>query len=100
MAKMAQKAMQAQKQMSKIKAAGKSSYLGVLIDGLYNVSDSEVNREELKNELDLGLDDRAIEKIAKSIEKHTKDSFNNANKALKEELKNSTNLDDLKNLFS
>jgi DNA-binding protein YbaB len=100
MAKMAQKAMQAKKQMSKIQAAGKAGSLGVLIDGLYNVVEVEVDRDILKSELGIELDDNALDKIAKSMEKNVKDSFSNAKKSLEKELANSTNLDDLKNLLS
>ena len=100
MAKMAQKAMQAKKQMSKINAAGKSGSLGVLIDGLYNVVAVEVDREELLKEIGGEVDEKTLDKIAKITEKNVKDAFNNSKKALEKELANSTNLDDLKNLLS
>lgn len=100
MAKMAQKAMQAKKQMSKIQAAGKNGSLGILIDGLYNVVEVEVSRDELKSELGIELDDHALDRIAKTIEKNVKESFSDAKKSLEKELANSTNLDDLKNLLS
>lgn len=100
MAKMAQKAMQAKKQMSKINAAGKAGYLGVLIDGLYTVNEVEVNRDELRKELGIEIDDKALNKLAESVEKNVKDSFNSAKKSLEKELANSANLDDLKSLLS
>lgn len=99
MAKMAQKAMQAKKQMSKINAAGKSGSLGVLIDGLYSVVEVEINKDELRKELGFEIDDRSLQKIVDVFKKNTKNAFNDSKKALEKELASSTSLDDLKNLL-
>jgi DNA-binding protein YbaB len=99
MAKMAQKAMQARKKMSKVKAAGKSGFLAVLIDGLYTVTDVEVDKNELRAELD-GLDDKTIDKIATLVEKNVKNVFNDAKKSLEKELASSSSMEELKGLLS
>lgn len=99
MAKMAQKAMAAKKQMSKIKAAGKSGSVGVLIDGLYSVEEVEINREELRKELGNDISERDLDKVIQIFEKNVKSAFNDSKKALEKELANSASIEDLKNLL-
>lgn len=92
------KANQAKKRMAKIQAAGKSGIIGVLVNGLSEVDDVEVDREELK--LLLGIeDDEVVERVAKAIEKDIKEALNAAKKNLEKELIKNTNLDELKGLL-
>jgi len=100
MAKIAKKAMQAKSRMSKINAAGKSGSLSILIDGLYSVLETEIDREELRRELGGDVDDKLLDKIISVFSKNIKDSFNSSKKALEKELASSANLEDLKGLLS
>lgn len=96
------KAKQAQKRMSKIQAAGKYGVVGILLNGLNNVEEVEIDAEALKEhfvEMEIAVTDEQIEKLAKRLEEQTKKAFEAARKSLEKELINSTSLDDLKGML-
>ncbi len=93
------KAQQAKKKMSQIQVAGVSGNLSLLVNGLNEIEEIEVDYEALKNELNLDIDDEVIKQIVKNITKNAKSAFADARKQLEKELMNSTNLDDLKSLL-
>jgi len=98
-AKIMQKAMKARSSMSSIKAVGKGGSLAIIIDGLYATKKAEVKREELKSELGID-DDKLVEKIARLIEHNVLKANEDARKELETELRQNTNMDDLKSMFS
>lgn len=99
MAKMAQKAMKARSAMSKIKAAGKNGSLAMAIDGLYNVTDVEVDKETLKSEIGYEIEDRVLEKVINVFKNNIKRASADTKKALEKELQNNTSMDDLKSML-
>lgn len=100
MGKQLYKARQAQKQMSKIKAAGQAGFLAILINGTNEVTDAEVNRKALAEELlEFQLDEKLIEKLAKKVEEYVKKAANSAKKNLEKEMMNSANLEELRGML-
>lgn len=98
-AKMIQKAMQARGQLSKIKAVGKGGSLGVIVDGTYSFPKTEVDREELTKELGPEFTPQQIEKVARLTEKNVFNAAKDAKKALENEMKNNTSLDQFKDIL-
>lgn len=102
MAKLAKKAMDARKKMSALTAAGVSNSVGVLVNGLYEVLQVEINKEELTSRLPfltkLGDDDLNI--LLKRIEKDFLEAHKSARQELEKQLSQNTNIDDLKGLLS
>jgi DNA-binding protein YbaB len=98
-AKMVNKARKAKKQMEQVEAAGKAGSLAVLMNGLYEISDVDVNMDELAAELDNAVSDDELRKIKKLIENNVKNAMKDAKKSLEKELASMTSLDDLKGLL-
>lgn len=99
MAKMAQKAMKARGTMSRIKAAGKNGSLAMAIDGLYNVTDVEIDKDELKKEIGYEVEDRVLEKIINVFKNNIKKASGDTKKALEKELASNTSMDDLRSML-
>ncbi|MDQ6985887.1 MAG: hypothetical protein Q9M91_07875 [Candidatus Dojkabacteria bacterium] len=96
------KAQQAKKKMSQIQAAGKEGMVGVLLNGLNDIEEDEIDRIELKSELEnLGVKttEDQVDKLADLLEKQIKKAFAAAKKNLEKELISSTSLEDLKGLL-
>jgi hypothetical protein len=98
MAKMARQAMAARNKMSKIKAAGKHGSLAMAIDGLYNTTDVEIDRDELRAELG-EVDDKMLDKIIRVFENNIQKASADTKKSLEKELAKSTSMEDLKSML-
>lgn len=98
MAKMARQAMAARSKMSKIKAAGKHGSLAMVIDGLYNVTDIEINKDELRAELG-DIEDGLLDKIVRVFSKNIQKASADTKKALEKELSQNTSMEDLKSML-
>lgn len=98
-AKMVNKARQAKKKMEQVEAVGKEGSTAVLINGLYEISDIEIDIDEFIAELNNSVDEETAEKIAATLKKNIMKAMKNAKKQLEKELANMTSLDDLKNML-
>lgn len=99
-AKMVNEARKARKKMSQMEVVGKSGSLAVLMNGLYDVTDMEVNMDELKQELGDSFSDKQYSQIADLFTKNIKKAMEDAKKNLEKQMASMTSLDDLKNMFS
>lgn len=99
MAKMARQAMAARNKMAKIQAAGKHGSLAMAIDGLYNTTEVEIDREELRAELGGDVDDRMLDKIIRVFENNIQKASADTKKSLEKELAKNTSMDDLKSML-
>jgi tRNA(Ser,Leu) C12 N-acetylase TAN1 len=98
-AKMVQQAMQARKKMKEIKAIGSAGIIrGIVIDGLYNVVAVEVDKDKLRQSLEL-LTDEQVSKISGQIERDVAEALKSAKSDLEKLLSKSTSLEDIKNMF-
>ncbi len=94
------KAQQAKKKMSKMEVVGTSEFLDILVNGINEVKDAEINKAKLKETFaDFNLSDDFFEKLAKLLASSIKDAFNDSKKKLEKELMNSTDLEELKGLL-
>lgn len=98
--KMIQKARQAKKKMEQLEVAGQSGSLALLMNGLYEVTEVEVSEEKLKDELQLELSEKDLQKIADLLKKNVKEALKDAKKQLEKQMASATSLDDLKDLLS
>ncbi len=98
-AKMLNEARKARKKMSQMQVAGQSGSMAVLMNGLYDVEDVDIDADKLKEELGDSFTDEQIKKITENAKKRIKESMNDAKKQLEKELASMTSLDDLKNLL-
>ena len=91
------KAQQAKKRMSKIQAAGQSDSIAVLMNGLNEIEEVELNYEFIAEEFDVDID--KLKKLSEKLSKDIKKAFADAKKQIEQELISSTSLDDLKGLL-
>lgn len=97
MAKMIRKAQQAKQKMQQIQGVGSSGAFGIVIDGLYNVLEAELDLENLKQILQkYNLEESVYMEIKNVVERDVKNSFKEAKKHLEKQLANNTSLEDLK----
>ncbi|RMD77636.1 YbaB/EbfC family DNA-binding protein [Candidatus Dojkabacteria bacterium] len=104
MAKLAQKAMQARKKISKLTAVGSSGSVSLLINGLYEFLEIEINGEKLieGSKILTGADPETIREIVGEITSIIKfdvlKAYERARAALEKEMSTS-NIEDLKDLL-
>lgn len=94
----ANKLWQAQRKIKKIEAVGQANAVSVLINGVYEVDEIEIDSDKLISEFD--VDESTAKKLALFFKKDFKKAMDEAKKNLEKQLRGNTNLDDLKNLFS
>lgn len=100
MAKMASKAMKARGMMKKIQAAGQAGVVSLIINGLYSVSEIEIDREKL-NEKIAGKDtDSAVTETINTLKNDFQEAVEDAKKQLEKEMMNATSIDDLRDMLN
>ena len=100
MAKMAAKAMQARKKMSKIQAVGQSGSVGIIINGVYSIVDIEVDNEVLASKVNLNKSgEEIVKEVSNILKKDIKDALEDSKKQLEKEMASGASLDDLKDLL-
>ena len=93
------KAQQAKNKMAKIQAVGRDESVSILINGLSEIEEIEVDIEQLANQLGLDVSEENIRKIVEMVVKNTKKAIADAKKQLEKELINSTDMEELKSLL-
>lgn len=91
------KAQQAKRKMSKIQAAGQSDSIAVLMNGLNELVEVELNYDFIAEEFDIDID--KIKKLSDKLSKDVKRAFADAKKQIEQELISSTSMEDLKGLL-
>lgn len=91
------KAQQAKKQMSKIQAAGMADGVSILLNGLNDVVEIEIEETYVSDLLSQHGQNAA--KVKDALQKSIKNAFADAKKQLEKELVSSTSLEDLKELL-
>ena len=91
------KAQQAKKQMSKIQVAGTSGSVSILMNGLNEIVEIEIDEEGLTDSDTISRDE--FEKILKKLKDQFKSAMSDAKKQLEKEMMNSANLDDIKEML-
>ncbi|MCA9386420.1 YbaB/EbfC family nucleoid-associated protein [Candidatus Dojkabacteria bacterium] len=91
------KAQQAKKQMSKIQVAGTSGSVSILMNGLNEIVEIEIDEEGLTDSDTISRDE--FEKILKKLKDQFKNAMSDAKEQLEKEMMNSANLDDIKEML-
>lgn len=91
------KAQQAKKKMSQIQAAGQSETIAILMNGLNELEEIELNTSYISEEY--GIDSDTIAKLSDKLSKDIKKAFADAKKQIEQQLMSSTSLEDLKGLL-
>ncbi|MCA9381244.1 YbaB/EbfC family nucleoid-associated protein [Candidatus Dojkabacteria bacterium] len=91
------KAQQAKKQMSKIQVAGVDGEVSVLMNGLNEIVEIEIDEDALTDSDSISRDE--FERIIKNLKKQFKNAVADAKKQLEKEMMNSANLDDIKEML-
>lgn len=100
MAKLLRNAQQARKKMGDMRGVGKSGSVGIIINGMYQPLEIEVDEAELRNMLArFNIEDKLIREIKNIFEKDIKNSLASANKDLQTEMSKSTSMDDFKKML-
>lgn len=99
MAKMASKAMKARGMMKKIEAAGQSGIVSLIINGLYSVSEIEIDREALDQKIAGKSTEEAVTETVNTLKKDFADAVEDAKKQLEKEMMNATSIDDLRDML-
>jgi DNA-binding protein YbaB len=94
------KAQQAKKKMQQMQAAGQSGLVAVLLNGLNELVEVELNPAEVKNILGSSVSDEVLANLSAKLSEDLKKSFSQAKKQIEQLLMSSTSLDDLKDLLS
>lgn len=91
------KAQQAKKKMSRIEVAGQNGAVSVLMNGLNEIVEVEIDDEELMDSDSMSPEEfaRAMKKLADQFKKAVAD----AKKQLEKEMMNSTSIDELKDML-
>lgn len=97
-AKMINKARQAKKKMEQVEAVGREGFVAILINGLYDVNDIEIDLEKFMNEFN-DIDESTAKKVADRFSEDVAKAMKDAKKQLEKELASMTSLDDLKGLL-
>jgi DNA-binding protein YbaB len=94
------KAQQAKKKMSKIQAAGKDEAVSILMNGLSEVAEVEIDSDDLMSYFDgMDIDPKLVEKISKRLSKNFLKAYADAKKQIEKQLMSSASLDDLKEML-
>ena len=91
------KAQQAKKQMSKIQVAGVDGEVSVLMNGLNEIVEIEIDEDALTDSDSISRDE--FERIIKNLKKQFKNAVADEKKQLEKEMMNSANLDDIKEML-
>lgn len=86
------KAQQAKKKMQKIQVVGQHGSVSVLMNGLNDIVEIEINEDAFGDNEDMTT-------MLKRIAEDTKKAIADAKKALEKEMMNSANLDDIKEML-
>lgn len=98
--KMIAKANEARKKAKQVKAAGTAGSVSILIDGLMDWVEEEVNEEDILQRV--GATGESAEKVKKTIKvlrDDFKNAFKDAKKHLEKEMQSSISQDDIKDLL-
>lgn len=97
---MMRKAMQAKNRMKKIQAAGQSDPVSVLLNGLNDVVEVEIDKDGMMRLLDgVQIDDAKVQQIIRKLKDSIKIAMNDAKKQLEKELVSNTNMDELREML-
>lgn len=97
---MMRKAMQAKNRMKNIQAAGQSDPVSVLLNGLNDVVEVEIDKDGFLRLLEgASVDEATLNKIIKKLKESIKTAMNDAKKQLEKELVSSTNMDELRSML-
>lgn len=92
------KAQQAKKKMAQIEVVGVSETVNILINGINEVLEVDVNTESMRSQFPT-MSNEDLEKLVKKLKEDIKAAINDGKKKLEKELMNSANLDELKGLL-
>lgn len=93
------KAQQTKKKMSKIQAAGRNGAVSMLVNGLNDIDEVEINVEVLAGMFP-DMPESELQKLAEELANSIKKAFADAKKQIEKKLVESTNMDDLRDLLS
>jgi len=93
------KAQQAKNQMKKVEAASKEGAVAVLLNGLNEITEVEMDIEELGSYTNDKLSEMELNQLANKLSKDVKKAVASAKKELEKELVKNTNIEDLKGLL-
>lgn len=93
------KAQQAKKKMSQLQAAGQSNSVAILLNGLNELVEVELNATALRDVLGDVSDDK-LQRLSEALSKDLKKAFADAKKQIEQLLMSSTSIEDLKELLS
>ncbi len=91
------KAQQAKKKMSKIEVAGQDGAVSVLMNGLNEIVEVEIDSDVLTDNDMISRDE--LERILKKLAEQFRKANADAKKQLEKEMMNSANLDDIKEML-
>ena len=91
------KAQQAKKQMSKIEVAGRNGNVSVLMNGLNDIVEVEIDKENLLGSDSISRDE--FSKIANKLSEEFKKAVADAKKQLEKEIMNSSSMEDIKGML-
>lgn len=95
---MMRKAMQAKNRMKKIQAAGQSDLVSVLINGLNDIVEVEIDKDALSAILTT-IDEATLQQLIRKLKESIKQSMNDAKKQLEKELVSNTSMDELRDML-
>jgi len=102
MAKLAKKAMDAKRKMSNLTAVGVSGAVSVLINGLYEILEVQVDKSVLNSLYDpkrISDSKELVELVSEKLTNDFQASFKSARVSLEKEMANSANIEDIKGLL-
>lgn len=91
-----QKANQAKKQMQAIQALGQSGAVNILLNGINEIEEVEIDQSLL---VQLGLSSDIAEKLARKLSDDIKKSYSSAKKDIEKKIVQNTSIDDLRELL-
>jgi DNA-binding protein YbaB len=103
MAKAMQKAQATKSKMSKLQAAGTSNMVSILLNGLSELVEVEIDTAKLKTNPSIassGLSDRQISDICDLLANDLKKAYIDAKKEVERLIMSTTSIDDLKDMLN
>ncbi len=98
--KMIAKAREAQNRAKKIEAAGKHGSASILVNGLIDWVEDEINLDAVMQKANVSEENRVLaEKIVKTVREDLRLSFEDAKKQLQKKMQETMNVDDIKDLL-
>ena len=91
------KAQQAKKKMPQIQAASEGDVIAILLNGLNEIVETEVDVNAIATEF--GLDTAVVQRLGEKISNDIKKAFADAKEQIEQQLISSTSLEDLKGLL-